>query len=126
MPLNDTKLRRIDGKPYDGPAEQPDGGGLSVRISPKGLITFQYRYRFSGKPARLKLGTYGKMSIKEAREAIDECKKWLEEGRDPAVQRRMVKEKITLSPNISTLVDEWLESPSVKQLVKHDYWKRML
>jgi len=26
MPLNDTKLRRIDGKPYDGPDELPDGG----------------------------------------------------------------------------------------------------
>ncbi|EOC1313608.1 site-specific integrase [Cronobacter turicensis] len=126
MPLNDTKLRRIDGKPYDGPAELPDGGGLSVRISPKGLITFQYRYRFNGKPARLKLGTYGKMSIKEAREAMEECKKWLEEGRDPAIQRKMVKEKITDSPNISTLVDEWLDSPSVKSLVKYDYWKRIL
>ncbi|EOI5723002.1 tyrosine-type recombinase/integrase [Cronobacter turicensis] len=126
MPLNDTKLRRIDGKPYDGPAELPDGGGLSVRISPKGLITFQYRYRFNGNPARLKLGTYGKMSIKEAREAMEECKKWLEEGRDPAIQRKMVKEKITDSPNISTLVDEWLDSPSVKSLVKYDYWKRIL
>lgn len=126
MPLNDTKLRRIDGKPYDGPDEIADGGGLSARISPKGLITFQFRYRFNGKPVRLKLGTYGKMSIKEAREAMEECKKWLEEGRDPSIQRKMVKVKVSQSPTISDLVDEWFESPSVKTLVKHDYWKRML
>lgn len=126
MPLNDTKLRRIDGKPYDGPDELPDGGGLSARISPKGLITFQYRYRFNGKPVRLKLGTYGKLSIKEAREAMEQCKKWLEEGKDPAVQRKLVKEQAASSPSISVLVDEWLESPSVKELVKYDYWTRML
>lgn len=40
MALNDTKLRRISGKAYEGPEEIADGGGLSVRISPKGLITF--------------------------------------------------------------------------------------
>lgn len=126
MPLNDTKLRRIDGKPYDGPDELPDGGGLSARISPKGLITFQYRYRFGGKPVRLKLGTYGKMSIKEAREAMERCKKWLEEGKDPATQIKMVKEKTMQSPTVSVLVDEWLATPSVKELVKFKYWQRML
>lgn len=126
MPLNDTKLRRIDGKNYDGPSELPDGGGLSARISPKGLITFQYRYRFGGKPARLKLGTYGKMSIKEAREAMEQCKKWLEEGKDPALQRKVIKDQIAQSPSIATLVNEWLETPAVKELVKFEYWKRML
>lgn len=126
MPLNDTKLRRIDGKPYDGPEELPDGGGLSARVSPKGLITFQYRYRFNGKPVRLKLGTYGKLSIKDAREAMEQCKRWLEEGKDPAVQLKMVKDKNAQSPNIATLVDEWFESPSAKDLVKLEYWKRML
>lgn len=126
MPLNDTKLRRIDGKPYNGPDEIADGGGLSARISPKGLITFQFRYRFNGKPVRLKLGTYGKMSIKEAREAMEVCKKWLEEGRDPSIQRKMLRETVTNSPTLATLIDEWLASPSVKDLVKHEYWKRML
>lgn len=126
MPLNDTKLRRIDGKPYDGPKEIADGAGLSARISPKGLITFQSRYRFNGKPSRLKLGTYGNMSIREAREAMEECKKWLEEGRDPAIQKKMVKAKVSESPSISVLVDEWFKSPAAASLVKHDYWSRML
>ena len=34
--LTDTKLRNIHGKPYDGPEEVPDAGGLSARISPRG------------------------------------------------------------------------------------------
>ncbi|HDS0891420.1 TPA: integrase family protein, partial [Escherichia coli] len=126
MALNDTKLRRISGKAYEGPEEIADGGGLSVRISPKGLITFQYRYRFNGKPARLKLGTYGKMSLKEARDALEECKGWLEKGKDPAMQRKKAKDIASSSPSISTLVDEWFDTPSVKEMVKYEYWKRML
>jgi len=57
---------------------------------------------------------------------MEQCKKWLEEGKDPAVQRKLVKEQAASSPSISVLVDEWLESPSVKELVKYEYWTRML
>ncbi|WP_347252943.1 tyrosine-type recombinase/integrase [Leminorella grimontii] len=126
MPLNDTKLRKIHGKPYDGPAELPDGGGLSARISPKGRITFQYRYRFNHKPLRLKLGNYGSMSIKDAREAMQECKAWLAEGKDPAIQRIMKKEKVTGAATINDIVTEWLNSPAAMVLVKYEYWQRML
>ena len=56
MAISDTKLRTIYGKPYSGPQEVADADGLSVRISPKGVIQFQYRYRWHGKPNRLGLG----------------------------------------------------------------------
>ncbi len=39
MPITTRNLDVLTGKPYDGPVEIP-GGGLSVGISPKGLITF--------------------------------------------------------------------------------------
>lgn len=58
MAISDTKLRTIHGKPYSGPQEVADADGLSVRISPKGVIQFQYRYRWNGKPQRLGLGRY--------------------------------------------------------------------
>ncbi|MHC7721346.1 Arm DNA-binding domain-containing protein, partial [Klebsiella pneumoniae] len=45
MALSDTKLRSINAKPYSGAAEVTDGDGLSVRITPTGTITFQFRYR---------------------------------------------------------------------------------
>lgn len=126
MAISDTTLRRISGKPYNGPEEIPDGGGLSVRISPKGLISFQFRFRFNDKPCRMKLGTYGKMSIKEAREAAAACSVLLDEGKNPSIQKKMRLQAAMDSPNISTLVDEWLESPQAVKLVKHEYWKRLL
>lgn len=53
MALSDTKLRSIHGKPYSGSPEVSDADGLSARNSPKGVITFQYRYRWGGKPHSL-------------------------------------------------------------------------
>lgn len=50
--LSGTRLRALYNRPYDGPAELADRDGLGVRISPKGTITFQYHFRFNGKPAR--------------------------------------------------------------------------
>ncbi len=40
MALSDTKLRAIHNKPYDGKSEITDIDGLSVRVSPKGLLPF--------------------------------------------------------------------------------------
>ncbi|WP_338151431.1 Arm DNA-binding domain-containing protein [Aeromonas hydrophila] len=56
MAITDTWLRGINGKPYAGQSEVTDGDGLGVRISPKGLITFQVRYRKNGKQVRKTIG----------------------------------------------------------------------
>lgn len=126
MALNDTKLRKIAGKPYDGPLEMPDGGGLSVRISPKGVITFQLRYRIGGNLKRLKIGRYGDISLRDARDTAEEYRKIVAEGRDPGVVKLMQLHETITSPTVKVLVDEWLSSPAAMLLVKHDYWKRAL
>ncbi|EPJ49180.1 MAG: integrase family protein [Osedax symbiont Rs2] len=43
---------------------------MSVKIIPKGKITFQIRYRLDGKAKRGDLGTYPLLSLKDAREGI--------------------------------------------------------
>lgn len=126
MPLNDTKLRKIDGKPYDGPVELPDGEGLSARISPKGMITFQLRYRIAGKLKRMKIGRYGSISLREARDAAEGYWKLISEGKDPAVHKKMQLEDANSSPSVSDLIQEWLDSPAAIKLVHHDYWARAL
>jgi len=126
MPLNDTKLRKIAGKPYDGPLEMPDSGGLSVRISPKGVITFQLRYRIDGNLKRLKIGRYGDISLRDARDTAEEYRKLVAEGRDPGVAKMMQLNETITSPTVKVLVDEWLSSSAAMLLVKHAYWKRAL
>lgn len=77
MALADSWLRGINGKPYEGQSEVTDGDGLSVRISPKGLITFQVRHMRDGKQVRTSLGRYPSMTLKEARIRAAEIKEWL-------------------------------------------------
>ncbi len=45
MALSNTQLSKLYGKPYSAKSELADKDGLSVRISPKGTIAFQYQYR---------------------------------------------------------------------------------
>ncbi|WP_448216302.1 tyrosine-type recombinase/integrase [Endozoicomonas sp. 2B-B] len=83
MPLSDTKLRNIAGKPYSGKPELADRDGLSVRISGSGTISWQYRFRFQGKAARLTVGRYPDLSLKEARETLPDIRNLLANNIDP-------------------------------------------
>ncbi|WP_144276441.1 Arm DNA-binding domain-containing protein, partial [Cronobacter sakazakii] len=82
MAISDTKLRGLHGKPYDGPSELTDADGLGIRITPKGVISFQYRYRFNGKQHRLGIGRYPEVSLRDARLKVGEFKGVLETGKD--------------------------------------------
>ncbi|WP_353735464.1 Arm DNA-binding domain-containing protein [Shewanella sp.] len=52
MSLSDNWLRAINGKPYLEKPELADRDGLSVRITPAGTITWQYRFRIDN-PTRI-------------------------------------------------------------------------
>ncbi len=124
--LTDTRLRTIVNKPYDGPNEIADRDGLSARISPKGKITFQYRYRFNGKPVRMKVGEYGKMSLKDARYAVAEYRELLAKGKNPAV---CVKQAIAFEQgkrSIADVVNDYLLLPNVIKLVAYKEVKSAL
>jgi len=82
MALTDSKLRNIK-SPYTGKPELADRDGLSARVSPKGLISFNYRFRWQGKQQRIKLGRYPDVTLFEAREKISGYRKSLSEGLDP-------------------------------------------
>ncbi|HFZ9108607.1 TPA: tyrosine-type recombinase/integrase [Salmonella enterica subsp. diarizonae serovar 50:k:z35] len=83
MALSDTKLRSIHGKPYSGAAELTDGDGLSARITPTGTVTFQFRYRWNGKPVRLTVGRYPATTLKEARVIVGEMRSLYMKGVNP-------------------------------------------
>lgn len=108
MALSDTKLRSISGKPYSGPAEIADRDGLSVRISPKGLVTFQRRYRWDGKPVRIRFGNYPELSLSEARELNDAAKRNADKGIDPRFEKK-IGTRLNLGPvTVRMAIDYWL------------------
>src|SRR5690606_3335007 len=83
MALSDSWLKSNNGKPREKVEVVTDRDALSVRISPKGKIVFQYRYRFNGKAKRLDIGTYPHIGLKEARTLVHKYKSELDQGKDP-------------------------------------------
>lgn len=94
MALTDSWLKANHKKPQENATEKADGDGLSARVSPQGKIVFQMRYRVGGKPARLDLGTYPLLSLREARLEHARLKAELEKGHDPRTIRKVERAEI--------------------------------
>lgn len=124
--LTDAKLRKINGKPIEKRIELSDANGLSVRITPTGVIAFQYRYKIDGKPRRMTLGQYDELSLKEARELVAEYRKLVSVGRDPITVRDMQIETNIQAATVEDCINAWLGSASASRLVKRDHWDRAL
>ncbi|MEW5290331.1 integrase family protein [Erwinia papayae] len=105
MALSDTRLRSLNGKPYHGPAEVTDGDGLSVRITPSGTITFQYRYRWKSTPVRITVGRYPATTLKDARIAAGEMRALYMKGINPKTYFASSTGELTLKE----CLDEWWE-----------------
>lgn len=107
MAISDTKLRSMYGKPYTGPSELTDSDGLGIRITPKGIISFQFRYRWEGKQNRMGLGRYPAISLREARNIVADLRESLDKGVEPRLAKESAKPK---------------SRPTVKECL--DYWKK--
>lgn len=109
MPLTDTWLKKNLGKVRAEQHVEPDRDGLSVRVSPKGKITFQMRFRYQGKQARLDLGSYPNLTLLQARQELQKMKGVLEAGHDPRVHKKLEVHKVANALTFEALYLEWHE-----------------
>lgn len=109
MAISDSWLKANHKKTRDKVLEKADGDGLSVRVTAAGKIVFQMRFRIAGAPARLDLGTYPLLSLREARTEHQRLKAELEKGHDPRVVRRVEKSSIQTQLTNEKLYREWHE-----------------
>ena len=103
MALSDSWLKANHRKERAEREEKSDRDGLSVRVTPKGKIIFQMRYRYDKKLQRLDLGSYPLMSLKGARDENQRLKKELERGHDPKIVRRLEKQAIMDAASLQSL-----------------------
>lgn len=109
--LTDRKLKSLLGVRAEKLTKISDGGGLMVRITKAGAITWLYKYRLGGRETEAILATLGKypdLTLAKAREMRDQCRRWLAEGRDP---QRMLKldRETTLKPvTVKDALEYWL------------------
>lgn len=108
MAISDTKLRSIYGKPYSGPAEITDSDGLGIRITPRGVISFQFRFRLDGKQQRLGLGRYPALTLRDARNMVADLRESVDKGLDPRTLAG--KKKVNQQPTVKDCLDYWQEN----------------
>ncbi|WP_444923432.1 tyrosine-type recombinase/integrase [Microbulbifer sp. DLAB2-AF] len=110
MALSDAWLKANSGKKIEKRFEKADRDGLSVRVTPQGKITFQLRYRYDGKAARVDLGSYPLMTLKNARSEGLRLKGKLEQGYDPRVVKQLEKQAILNADSLEELFLQWYHS----------------
>ncbi|MGV8002509.1 site-specific integrase [Photorhabdus temperata subsp. temperata] len=107
MAITDSWLRSISGKPQENMITKSDRDGLSVRVTPKGKVVFQFRYRWDGKGDRIDIGTYPATSLKDARDSVIFYRGELEQHRNPKTVKRVRKESALSAVTVESLIREW-------------------
>ena len=118
-PANRKKLtkRAIDAARYEPPASHSRGAyyvwdtelsGFGLRIYPSGRKAFVQTYRFRGKQRFYTVGTFGKMTVDEARtEALDVLRQ-ARQGKDPAEDRMAYRK----APTMADLAERFIKEHS--------------
>ena len=65
-----------------------DSGGLSLWVQSAGGRLWRFQFSFQGKVHRMSLGTYPEISLREARERRDACRKLVANGINPLEEKR--------------------------------------
>ena len=86
MPVTHAEI--INAKPREQPYRLFDGRGLYLEVAPSGGRWWRFKYRFKGKEKRLSLGVFPEVSIEAARDRLDDVRRRLAAGIDPADERR--------------------------------------
>jgi hypothetical protein len=67
--------------------------GFGVRVTPNGVKTFIFKYRFDGKVRWMTLGTYPDLTLADAHEAHADAWKVLRQGVNPGAKINDVREE---------------------------------
>src|SRR5580693_3010705 len=100
----DTKLVQSVAPPLKGDRTIWDGGhakaitGFGVRVNAGGKRSFFLNYRDSaGRERRYTIGTYPTWSVEAARERAKELRRLIDQGQDPAGDKRERREAPTVA-----------------------------
>jgi len=107
MKLTDAHVRNL--KPRAARYEVWESRGFGVRVTPQGVKTFVFLYRFQGKPRRLSLGNYPRMSLAEAHKGFAEAREMLAQGIDPGTKAVAERQEERKAPTVADLAAEYLE-----------------
>ncbi|WPZ13639.1 integrase arm-type DNA-binding domain-containing protein [Nitratireductor rhodophyticola] len=85
--LTDMKIRKA--QPREKQYKIYDSSGLHLVVTPAGGKLWRMRYRFGKKEQLLSFGPYPTISLSAARQARDDAKALLRDGKNPAVAKKL-------------------------------------
>lgn len=108
MALTDTAIRQA--KTKEKAYTLPDSLGLSLYVAPGGVKSWHFRFTWLGKQARISLGTYPDIGLKEARLRRDEAREEVAKGIDPREARKEKKAHLVYAKGntLRRVYEEWL------------------
>lgn len=98
--------------------------GFAVRVSPKGLRTFVFRWSQDGKDARAPLGRYPALPVAAARKKAEIWFGMVADGKDPRIEKQEKKaERKAAAVTMGEIIDEYLAEyvPTLKANTQRDY-----
>lgn len=95
MALSDLVVRQT--KATDKDRNLTDYDGLSLFVPVKGRKAWHFRYYWAGKSARMSLGTYPELSLREARGLRDQARALVAKGLNPRAERKRKRQTIVLA-----------------------------
>lgn len=107
--LTEAKARAA--KPKTKPYKLSDSYRLFLLVNPGGGKLWRWSYRYDGKEKSMALGAYPVVGLADARRKRDELRAVLEEGRDPAIAKKLKVEAILEAARrtFETVAREWHE-----------------
>jgi integrase len=85
------KLTALKVKSLVAPGRYGDGGGLWLQVRDGAHRSWLYRYTVAGKQRQMGLGSVGTVTLADARLAVAECRRLLQQGTDPIDSRAQRK-----------------------------------
>ncbi|MCS5737537.1 DUF4102 domain-containing protein, partial [Herbiconiux daphne] len=107
MALNESWLKANHGKARDGQTVTADRDGLSAKLSPRGKITWLFRYTWNRKAKAITLGSYPSTSLTAARAEAVRLRGELDQHRDPALTRQAERAAAMEAITNEQLICEW-------------------
>ncbi len=85
--ISDAKLRAL--KPAEKAYRQAVGGGLYLEVMPSGSKLWRWKYRLDGRENRFAIGKYPRISLVQARQAVEQARQLVQDGRHPSLQKKI-------------------------------------
>lgn len=119
MPLTDQAIKKA--KPGTRPIKLSDEKGLYLLVTVSGSKLWRWKYRVDGKEKVMALGSYGDVSLAQARELMGEARKVLRAGTDPMAERKATKlaKQVAADNSFQSVAMQWWEQWRIAKSPRH-------